>query len=201
MDGGRHFGAFARWAIAVSSATALIAATAPGLALACSCISGSRMAMFERATDVFVGKVVEGPPGEAASEVEPGSSGASTASSSSREATGSAAAWGATGAPDASGASSMSGVMKRHFQIEVSETLKGVATGQVDVDTPGSEAACGFSFEVGKTYVVFARRGAHGLHTDLCSGTVTGEGMAPTLEQARELSAFAHAHRMLRAGH
>jgi hypothetical protein len=128
------------------------------------------MSMFERATDVFLGKVLEGPPAAAPHESSTSSAG-----------------WSASGVGKAE---------KRHFLIEVDETLKGNARGQIDVDTPGDEAACGYLFEVGKTYVVFAHRGAHGLHTDCCMGTVTGEGLNPTLEEARKLSEYAHSHRM-----
>lgn len=156
---------------ALALAIAVVAAVAaPPPVGACSCISGSRMAMFDKATDVFLGKVVSGPP------VAP-PSGEATPS----------AGWGAVGAANPG---------KRHFQVEVSETLKGGVSGQVEIDTPGDEAACGYPFEVGQTYVIFAHHGTHGLHTDTCMGTVTGEGLSPTLEEVRRLSAFAKSHHL-----
>jgi len=150
-------------------ALAIAAAAVASPAGACSCISGSRMALFEKATDVFLGKVVEGPPVAPSDEATP------------------SAGWGAVGAANPG---------KRHFQVEVSETLKGGVSGQIEIDTPGDEAACGYPFEVGRTYVIFAHHGTHGLHTDLCMGTVTGEGLSPTLEEVRRLSAFAKSHHM-----
>jgi hypothetical protein len=171
------------WAL---GALGLVAAM-PAAAVACSCIVGSRMSMYERATDVFLARVVDEAGVHAAGAHEAGAHEASAPAAVDATPT-PVASWASAGAAIAGGTG------KRHFTLEVTETLKGGASGRVDVDTPGDEAACGYPFEVGQTYVVFAHHGQHGLHTDLCSGTVTGEGLNPTLEAVRELSAYTHSH-------
>jgi hypothetical protein len=52
------------------------------------------------------------------------------------------------------------------------EGTDGVTLGYEQVLTPASTAACGYSFAIGKTYRIDARRGVNGnLLTDSCSAT------------------------------
>ena len=147
-------------------AAALLALLAPAgarSALACSCVPESRMSMFDRATDVFLATVASGP------EAITGGPAATPAPG-----------WNAVG---------LGG--KVLYTLDVSESFKGSASGHVEVSTPADSASCGYPFEVGKTFLVFARRGTHHLHTDLCMGTAGGESLAPATEEIRKIAEFA----------
>src|SRR5581483_1825446 len=77
------------------------------------------------------------------------------------------------------------------FGFDVTESLKGRATGHVTVVTHADASACGVAFKPGTKYLVFARQGAHGLHTDTCMGTIgASEGMEQALPDVRKLAAF-----------
>ena len=77
------------------------------------------------------------------------------------------------------------------FQVETA--LKGHVWRRQVVVGAGSEASCGFEFQPGKTYTVFAKYRHGYLETSLCSGTVEGViepadyGLSP--EQANNLRA------------
>ena len=56
-------------------------------------------------------------------------------------------------------------------KIRLKEIWKGQLTKEVIIKTPDNSAACGYSFEVGKSYLVFAHsRKGKILATGLCSG-------------------------------
>ncbi len=55
--------------------------------------------------------------------------------------------------------------------FNVTRAWKGVQTETVVVETATNSAACGFSFTVGETYVVYARSEGGGLMTGICSRT------------------------------
>jgi hypothetical protein len=54
--------------------------------------------------------------------------------------------------------------------LRVSEEWKGPERGTLKVSTASQESACGFPFEKGREYLVYAD-GKHDLEVDLCSGT------------------------------
>jgi hypothetical protein len=55
--------------------------------------------------------------------------------------------------------------------MRLKQVWKGQLTKEVIINTPDNSAACGYSFEMGKSYLVFAH-GTKGkiLRTGLCSG-------------------------------
>ena len=59
------------------------------------------------------------------------------------------------------------------FQVETA--LKGYPRRRQVVAGAGSEASCGFEFQPGKTYTVFAKYRYGYLETSLCAGTVEGQ--------------------------
>jgi hypothetical protein len=66
----------------------------------------------------------------------------------------------------------------RHVFVEVLEVWKGESPegALVRVDTSADTASCGFPFQVGETYVIFASNGSDGLgtlSTNLCTATGT----------------------------
>ena len=67
--------------------------------------------------------------------------------------------------------------------LEVEETWKGVETKEVIVQTAISSASCGFEFEVGKEYLVYARQTGEGLHVSLCSRTAAIEYATNDLDE------------------
>ena len=121
------------------------------------------MSAFERASDVFLATVASGPQ----------------------------APEGGPAATPAPGWNSVGSGGKVIYALDITETFKGGATGHVEVSTPADSAACGYPFEVGKSFLVFARRGTHHLHTDLCMGTAGGESLAPATEEIRKAADFA----------
>ena len=56
-------------------------------------------------------------------------------------------------------------------RFEVSQTWKGEQTNELTVYTESSGASCGYEFEQGKEYLVFASKGEGKLRTGLCSET------------------------------
>jgi hypothetical protein len=75
--------------------------------------------------------------------------------------------------------------------LRVSEALKGPQRETSEVKTPSSGAACGYPFEEGQEYLVFADEGKQGLQVHSCGGTqrlteaqayleVPGAGKEPT---------------------
>ena len=79
----------------------------------------------------------------------------------------------------------------RVVRFAVTQAWRGVSTERVEVHTHASEAACGYSFEVGRAYLVYASRASDdGLRVSLCSRTrlmdeagedrrVLGSGVVP----------------------
>jgi hypothetical protein len=54
-------------------------------------------------------------------------------------------------------------------KIEVKEVWKGLLSKEVNIATPNNPGMCGASFEIGKSYLVFASHSAEGnLSTGLC---------------------------------
>lgn len=58
-----------------------------------------------------------------------------------------------------------------NVKFKVTSKWKGVSDKIVVVNTGQNTAMCGFNFEVGKTYVVYAHRIDSGLSTTICSRT------------------------------
>ena len=86
----------------------------------------------------------------------------------------------------------LSGVKVR---FEVSKIWKGKLEQQIVVTTSGSSASCGYSFQKGAEYLVYASAQEAKLQTGLCSGTkplsqaqadlaVLGTGETPTAERS-----------------
>ncbi len=63
--------------------------------------------------------------------------------------------------------------------FDVSQVWKGDITKSVTLTTPRESASCGFNFEVGREYIVYAWDDGDGLSTNLCSRTAE---LAPDLE-------------------
>lgn len=134
-------------------------------ASACKCSQATPEQSFERSRAVFSGRVVD--------VVEP--SPAERRSPRSDE------------APNF-----LSGVK---VTFEVSEVWKGNNKQRLVVSTSDSSASCGYSFQEGEEYLVYASGEEAKLQTGLCSGTkplsnaradlaVLGEGETPTLERS-----------------
>lgn len=60
-------------------------------------------------------------------------------------------------------------------EIQVDRSWKKVRCGTVVVQTPSDSAMCGYGFEVGKSYLVYADMQKGKLSTNLCSRTRTIE--------------------------
>ncbi len=59
-------------------------------------------------------------------------------------------------------------------RVMVEKVYKGDVPASIDVSTSGSGASCGFDFQQGQRYTVFARATEGKLSTNLCSGNVQG---------------------------
>lgn len=55
--------------------------------------------------------------------------------------------------------------------VKVSKTWKGTAGSEVVITSHESSATCGFNFEKGQEYLIYATKTENGLETNLCSGT------------------------------
>jgi carboxypeptidase family protein len=71
-------------------------------------------------------------------------------------------------------------------RFAVSEAIQGPKTPTAVSSTEEKGSGCGFPFQVGQTYLVYAFRQADGLHTDICSGTGTLSEKTDDLEILRE---------------
>lgn len=60
--------------------------------------------------------------------------------------------------------------VKVSFQVD--EVWKGHVTSQIAVETAESSASCGFEFQEGERYVVFAQSSASSLEVNACGGTL-----------------------------
>ncbi len=68
-------------------------------------------------------------------------------------------------------------------KIEVKEIWKGLLSKEVNIATPNQTGMCGVSFEIGKSYLVFASHSAEGnLSTGLCLKNKELEKAAEELE-------------------
>lgn len=78
--------------------------------------------------------------------------------------------------------------------IEVEEQWKGDLGDRVEIITANNSAACGFNFDKGTRYIVYAHRYEGDLHTGLCSRTAS-------LDAAQEdLKAFDAEHLLTSGG-
>ena len=74
----------------------------------------------------------------------------------------------------------------RAVSIRVLRAYRGQASGDMTVLTGMAPGDCGFDFETGKQYVVYADRiDAKNLFTSICSGTSQLEHAGPTLRFLR----------------
>ena len=73
------------------------------------------------------------------------------------------------------------------YTVQVTEPLKGPVPygAQLQIFTPANEAACGYTFKVGETYLILSRRRPEGLHTTICAGNATGESLPVTSDMRR----------------
>ena len=67
--------------------------------------------------------------------------------------------------------------------ISVSKAWKGIDQKNITVTTAKSSASCGFSFEKGKEYIVYANSREEGLHVSLCSRTSLVENAQKDLQE------------------
>lgn len=67
------------------------------------------------------------------------------------------------------------------FSFQVVRYWKGDLPERVDVDTPASSAACGRTYDVGRTYVVYAQRSGQQWIDNMCSRTRTRGAAASDL--------------------
>jgi len=76
---------------------------------------------------------------------------------------------------------------ERVVRLKVSEAFRGVEVGDLAVRTAASSASCGFSFAVGRTYLVFADRDKLSgvLTVSLCSNTALVDDSAEALAYLR----------------
>jgi hypothetical protein len=77
---------------------------------------------------------------------------------------------GVMGAPSNAGSMTPSGSMKR-VTIEIEESYRGMSGKSVQVLTAADGAACGYSFQEGERYLVFAGKQGGYLEVSLCSAT------------------------------
>jgi hypothetical protein len=56
-------------------------------------------------------------------------------------------------------------------RLEVVQTWRGANSERVEVRTQSSDAACGYAFEIGRSYLVYADEAEGTLHVGLCSAT------------------------------
>lgn len=84
------------------------------------------------------------------------------------------------------------GPRHRVFRFEVLEGFSGVDGATVDIATGMGGGDCGFDFEVGKSYFVYARRMEDGsLSTSICSRTRSLDQAAADLDHARRVASGA----------
>ena len=74
----------------------------------------------------------------------------------------------------------------RVFRFEATEVFKGEVSGRIVTVLTGADGAlCGVGFEVGQSYLVYARNSAGDLWTGLCDRTVEVSGAAEDLQVLR----------------
>ncbi|HJR58050.1 MAG TPA: hypothetical protein VJ813_01575 [Vicinamibacterales bacterium] len=68
-------------------------------------------------------------------------------------------------------------------KLDVHRSWKGAQPGPLEVTTSGTGASCGYDFEEGQRYLIFARHGGDGLlAVSLCSATQKYDGAGPAAE-------------------
>lgn len=79
----------------------------------------------------------------------------------------------------------------RRFEFAVEEILAGTGKATLVVGTGRDSAACGCYFQIGVSYVVYARGEVTALHTDTCTRTrrIDGHGAAAEVALLREAKA------------
>jgi hypothetical protein len=145
---------------------ALAAFVAPGVALACSCVPvGPPCAGFSEARAVFVGTVQ--------ARVDAKESVTATIATGSRR-----------------GEIETTALRMSDFRLAVGETFSGDPGREVVVRTAPDTAMCGFPFEVGRSYLVYASRDDAGRYgTSICSRTRPLEGAEDDLSLLRQMQA------------
>jgi MYXO-CTERM domain-containing protein len=135
---------------------ALLAFAPSAIALACSCMRSTPAEALERSTAVFEGRVLEVTPFEERRDLTLEGGCLDDACRESLSET--------TESVEVSGFS---------VRFSVTRGWKGVSTEEVVVRTARDSAACGFAFEVGQDYVVYASAEdeAGSLSTGLCDRT------------------------------
>lgn len=76
-----------------------------------------------------------------------------------------------TGKQDPNPTSQVQGSDQITWSIQVDAIQKGEASREIRVSSARGDATCGFEFEVGRRYQVFANSADGGFQTNLCSGT------------------------------
>ena len=71
-------------------------------------------------------------------------------------------------------------------RFSVVEAFRGMPGSTAVVSTPDNSGSCGYPFEPGESYLVYASRGADGLHTSVCSRTGRLSDTRDDLELLRE---------------
>lgn len=145
---------------------ALLTLTPSAVAFACSCMRSTPSEALERSTAVFEGRVLEVTPFEERGEVtlEGGCLGEDCEESLSETTHG----------------TTHSGFAVR---FSVTRRWKGVSTEEVVVRTARDSAGCGYAFEVGEDYVVYASAEEAGaLSTGLCDRTARVADASEDLE-------------------
>ncbi|HYO14303.1 MAG TPA: hypothetical protein VE685_13995 [Thermoanaerobaculia bacterium] len=62
---------------------------------------------------------------------------------------------------------------QQEVRIRVERVWKGAKCGEITILTPLDEAACGFNFQTGQSYLVYADRQQGKLSTNLCTRTTS----------------------------
>lgn len=73
---------------------------------------------------------------------------------------------------------------QRRFALEVDEPFKGIEASTIEVMTSADSASCGYSFQVGRKYLVFAQHDEGRLNVSLCSATAPIDSV-PAADLAR----------------
>jgi hypothetical protein len=80
-------------------------------------------------------------------------------------------------------------ILRNHVTFEVVESFKGVAARTVEVVTGSGDGDCGYGFQKGREYLVYAsRNGATTLSTSICSRTAPAEQANSDLAYLRSLA-------------
>ena len=71
--------------------------------------------------------------------------------------------------------------------FELDKAWKGISKQQVTIQTRASSASCGYSFETGERYLVYAQSDENAYRTHLCTRTVRLEDAQPDMEAFEQL--------------